>query len=204
MEKRSDSESEIEGFQGESEEDKVARQQRERIRMEKRSDSESEIEGFQGESEEDKVARQQRERIRMEKRKDREREIRLENMKGNMRKNKGDRDDGRDISEKIALGMLKGAGGKLTGEAMYDSRMFNQSAGMDAGFGNEDEYNTYTKPLFDRSGAESIYRPRADAGEAYGDADTQMKELSDTSRFKADKGFKGAEAEVGGKRDAPV
>jgi hypothetical protein len=29
-------------------------------------------------------------------------------MKGNMRKQKADRDDGRDVSERIALGMLKG------------------------------------------------------------------------------------------------
>jgi SNW domain-containing protein 1 len=39
----------------------------------------------------------------------------------------------------------------------------------------------------------------------YGDAETQYKELSDTSRFKADKGFRGAEqSAAGGKRDAPV
>jgi hypothetical protein len=122
-----------------------------------------------------------------------------------MRKNKIDRDEGRDISEKIALGMLKGTGGKLTGEALYDGRLFNQSAGMDAGFGGEDEYNTYTKPLFDRTEAGSIYRPRQSAEDMYGDADTQMKQLSDTSRFKADKGFKGADASAAaGTRDAPV
>jgi SNW domain-containing protein 1 len=76
---------------------------------------------------------------------------------------------------------------------------------MDAGFGGEDEYNTYTKPLFDRAEAGSVYRPRASAEDVYGDAETQYKELSDTSRFKADKGFRGAEqSAVGGKRDAPV
>lgn len=122
-----------------------------------------------------------------------------------MRKNKVDRDEGRDISEKIALGMLKGTGGKLTGESMYDSRLFNQSAGMDAGFGAEDDYNTYTKPLFDRAEADSVYRPKQSAEDMYGDADTQMKQLSDTSRFRADKGFRGTEASAaGGKRDAPV
>lgn len=122
-----------------------------------------------------------------------------------MRKNKVDRDEGRDISEKIALGMLKGTGGKLTGESLYDSRLFNQSSGMDAGFGGEDEYNTYTKPLFDKAEAGSIYRPKQSAEDMYGDADTQLKNLSDTSRFKADKGFRGAEASaMGGKRDAPV
>jgi len=125
-------------------------------------------------------------------------------LQGNMRKNKVDRDEGRDISEKIALGMLKGTGGKLTGESLYDSRLFNQSSGMDAGFGGEDEYNTYTKPLFDRAEASSIYRPKQSAEDMYGDAEQQLKDLSDTSRFRADKGFKGAEQTAGGKRDAPV
>ena len=38
-----------------------------------------------------------------------------------------DRDEGRDVSERIALGMLKGSGaGAATGEALYDSRLFNQ------------------------------------------------------------------------------
>ena len=91
-------------------------------------EQDEEIDGFINESEEEKIARQQRERVRMDRRKEREREIRLENMKGNMRKNKVDRDDGRDVSEKIALGMLKGTG-KLTGESLYDSRLFNQSSG---------------------------------------------------------------------------
>ena len=44
-----------------------------------------------------------------------------------MRKQKVDRDEGRDVSERIALGMLKGSGaGAATGEALYDSRLFNQ------------------------------------------------------------------------------
>jgi SNW domain-containing protein 1 len=118
-----------------------------------------------------------------------------------------DRDEGRDISEKIALGMHTGTG-KLSGEAMYDSRLFNQSAGMDSGFGGDDEYNTYSKPLFEgRSEGSSIYRPKADDSDMYGSADDQLTKLKDTSRFKADKGFKGTEATSsasGGGRSAPV
>lgn len=90
-----------------------------------------------------------------------------------MRKNKIDRDMNRDVSEKIALGMHRGSG-QLTGEAMYDARLFNQSAGMDSGFGAEDEYNTYSKPLFDRAEAASVYRPKRDDSEMYGDVDTQV------------------------------
>ncbi len=92
---------------------------------------------------------------------------------GTMRKNKIDRDLNRDVSEKVALGMHRGSG-VATGEAMYDSRLFNQSAGMDSGFGGEDEYNTYSKPLFDRQEAGSIYRPKQDDSDIYGDVDSQV------------------------------
>jgi SNW domain-containing protein 1 len=132
--------------------------------------------GRYGETDEEKTARLQRERLRIERRKERERELRLENMKGTMRKNKIDRDMNRDVSEKIALGMHKGSG-QLTGEAMYDARLFNQSGGMDSGFGTEDEYNTYSKPLFDRQAADSIYRPKKDDSDIYGDVDTQVRVL---------------------------
>jgi hypothetical protein len=57
--------------------------------------------------------------------------------------------------------------------------------GMDAGFGAEDEYNTYSKPLFERgesAAGSSIYRPRKGDGDVYGDADAQLAKLSDTSR----------------------
>ena len=102
---------------------------------------------------------------------------------------------------------MKGTGGKLTGESLYDSRLFNQSAGMDAGFGNEDEYNTYSKPLFDRDGNKggtSIYRPKKNDDDIYGDADKQLNDLTNTSRFKADKGFKGTSTVTNEKRDGPV
>lgn len=57
---------------------------------------------------------------------------------------------------------------------------------MDAGFGPEDEYNTYSKPLFERgesAAGSSIYRPRKGDGDVYGDADAQFAKLSDTSRL---------------------
>lgn len=153
---------------------------------------------------EDKDARLERERLRIEKRKELEREIRKENLKGNAKKTAEDRNEGRDISEKIALGLHKGTG-KLSGESMFDSRLFNQSAGISSGFGAEDDYNTYSKPLFDRGEATSIYRPKGNDDDVYGNADAQMSKLLDTSRFKADKGFKGAEGGVNaGPRSEPV
>ena len=115
-----------------------------------------------------------------------------------------DRDQGRDVSEKVALGMHRGSG-QLTGEAVFDSRLFNQSAGLDSGFGAEDEYAAFSKPLFDRGEASSVYRPKRDDADVYGDVDAQMAKLQDTSKFKPDKGFKGAEGGTStGGRDAPV
>jgi isochorismate synthase EntC len=61
--------------------------------------------GTAGMNEDERVAAQQRDKLRADRKKDRERELRLENMKGNFKKQKMDRE--RDISEKIALGQLK-------------------------------------------------------------------------------------------------
>jgi len=158
-----------------------------------------------GESDVERVAREQREQLRVERRKEREREARLEGVKGK-RGDKQDRDAGRDVSEKIALGVLKG-GAQLTGEGMFDSRLFNQSSGMDSGFGAEDDYSTYSKPLFARSEvANSIYRPKASDSDVYGDADAQLEKLqAGTARFKADKGFRGTEDYASsGPRSEPV
>jgi SNW domain-containing protein 1 len=72
----------------------------------------------------------------------------------------------RDISEKIALGLAKPT---MSGESMYDSRLFNQTGGMATGF-NED--NPYDKPLFAAQEAvSSIYRPRASAADDDDDDD---------------------------------
>jgi SNW domain-containing protein 1 len=60
----------------------------------------------------------------------------------------------------------------------YDSRLFNQSSGLDSGFGADDEYSAYSKPLFDRTEASTIYRPKRDDTDVYGDVDTQVSFLS--------------------------
>ncbi len=160
---------------------------------------------------------EKRERIRQERRRERERELRMERHKPNRRSHEDDDDNediaikkarlgDRDISEKIALGVHTGSGGDRGG---VDGRLYNQSAGLDSGFGADDEYNAYTKPMFDREGvtSSSIYRPTR--GEGAMDADEQYNKLKSgaTSRFQPDKGFKGAEGgsgAVGGSRNAPV
>jgi SNW domain-containing protein 1 len=161
-----------------------------------------EIPAERGETEDD-VAAKQREKLRIERKREREKEIRLEN---NMDAKKRKLEAERDVSEKIALGVHTGSGG-LGGDV--DSRLYNQTAGMDSGFGAEDEYNTYSKPMFDRGGAaqSSIYRPTR--GETEYNADEQYDKLVDgaTSKFQPDKGFAGAEGGMdvrAGPRTAPV
>ena len=148
------------------------------------------------------VAARQRERLRLERKKERERELRLES---NQELKKQRLEAERDVSEKIALGVHTGHGGGLSGEV--DSRLYNQSAGMDSGFGADDEYNAYSKPLFDRQGvtSSSIYRPTR--GETEYNADEQYDKLMEgaTSKFQPDKGFSGAQGGgSAGPRTAPV
>ena len=41
---------------------------------------------------------------------------------------------------------------------MFDQRLFNQTAGLGHGFGDDDGYNLYDKPLFTDRTAASIYK----------------------------------------------
>jgi SNW domain-containing protein 1 len=160
---------------------------RSRSRSESFSDSEHSDASSQSEGE------RERERIRRERRKEDERELRQSRMGTERRIQMMAREQGRDISEKIALGLAKPT---ASGESMYDSRLFNQSSGFASGF-NEDQ--AYDKPLFAAHDAiSSIYRPKAreddgeDAGETY-------DRISKSNRFE---GFGGTgESE---KRDGPV
>ena len=71
----------------------------------------------------------------------------------------------------------------------------------------EDEYNVFSKPLFDRDqAAKSVYRPSRGEGEDLGDSEQQVKDLRDgaNKRFKPDSGFAGTDATGPVKRDGPV
>ncbi|KAL6760980.1 SKIP/SNW domain-containing protein [Haematococcus lacustris] len=154
--------------------------------------------------------RRKRDEIREDRRRERERERRLESKEAHgSKKSKLTRDRDRDISEKVALGMAK----VNTGEVMYDQRLFNQDQGMSSGFGADDSYSLYDKALFaDRSAVGGLHRPKPvdddedDRGGRGGD-DRGGRGGEDrgirTDKFKADKGFKGAEVSAG-PRAGPV
>lgn len=154
----------------------------------------------------DEAAIAEREAVREEKRREREKELRMSNMGTEMRAKVIAREANRDISEKIALGLAKPTANK---ETLLDSRLFNRES-LSTGFGADDSYNLYDKPLFQgSSAAAAIYRPKGNnAGndEAFGGGtEDGIREELDKDRFqlgRATRGFDGAESnEV---RDGPV
>ena len=110
-----------------------------------------------------------------------------------------DRD--RDVSEKIALGLAQPSGQDM----QFDQRLFNQTAGMDSGFGDEEGYNLYDKRLFEGAGGrDSIYRPRNNAQDLAGDEDSVVESTLKNARFKVDNEFSGASDGPKGARSGPV
>jgi SNW domain-containing protein 1 len=101
----------------------------------------------------------EREYIRQEERRHHERDLRLSRMGPEQRAKYLARESDRDISEKIALGVAQpSAAGQ---DSMYDQRLFDQTSGIGSGFGDEDSYNLYSKPLFGAgsTAAHLIYKP---------------------------------------------
>lgn len=135
--------------------------------------------------------RKEREKLRAERRREAQRELRQKNMGHERRIQMMAREQNRDISEKVALGLAKPTQSK---ETMYDSRLFNQSSGFDTGF-NEDQ--AYDKPLFaDRDALNSIYRPSLNNDDE-DDGGATLNEIQGTKRFETlgrapKEGFKGA------------
>lgn len=162
-----------------------------------RSRSRSATSSSRSDSGDDEAARE-REQMRRERRHEHEKQLRQSRMGTERRIQVMARDQNRDISEKVALGLAKPT---QSTEAMWDSRLFNQTSGFDTGF-NEDQ--AYDKPLFAAQDAiSSIYRPRADMDDDdnEGGGGAEFDKIQKSNRFeilgKAKEGFKGAgDAEV--------
>ncbi|KAJ9604579.1 mRNA splicing protein [Cladophialophora chaetospira] len=151
---------------------------------------------YSSRSDSEDEATRDREAARREKHQENERQLRQSRMGNEKRMQMLAREQNRDISEKVALGLAKPTQNK---ETMYDSRLFNQTSGFDSGF-NEDQ--AYDKPLFAAHDAiNSIYRPTAgnQDDEEYGEeaAAGEMGKISKNNRFevlgRAKEGFKGAD-----------
>jgi len=167
-----------------------------RRRSRSRSDSASSYDSRSGSDFEGGAVRD-RERARREKRDEDQRKLRQSRMGAEKRMQQMAREQNRDISEKVALGLAKPTQNK---ETMYDSRLFNQSSGFDSGF-NEDQH--YDKPLFAaQEAANRIYRPtlNQDDADEEGAGEREMDRIGKSNRFdvlgKAKQGFKGAEVQA--------
>eukprot|EP00929_Paragymnodinium_shiwhaense_P107169 TRINITY_DN73237_c0_g1_i1.p1 TRINITY_DN73237_c0_g1~~TRINITY_DN73237_c0_g1_i1.p1 ORF type:complete len:544 (+),score=179.63 TRINITY_DN73237_c0_g1_i1:131-1762(+) len=149
-----------------------------------------------GEGEEANIAndRQARMDVLNERRREIERDQRLE-LAG--KKNKRGREEERDVSERIALGQ---AAQPTSQEAQFDSRLFNQTAGLDSGYhgGADDAGGVYDKPLFaDRSQA-GIYKFDKERVEQ---TEGRMGHIGGTKSFA---GGDGEEVQSASARNAPV
>ncbi|GAA5892962.1 hypothetical protein JCM5296_003393 [Sporobolomyces johnsonii] len=158
----------------------------------------------EGETEEERRAARERAEMRAERRKEREREMRMSNMGTEQRAKMLAKATGRDISEKIALGLAKPT---LSKDSMLDSRLFNREA-LSSSFGDSDSYNLYDKPLFSgSSAAQAIYKPRGKNvdDEGYELAEEEVQKAMKNDRFGlgvAGRGFEGAD--TGEIREGPV
>ncbi|GAA6019304.1 hypothetical protein JCM10207_001254 [Rhodosporidiobolus poonsookiae] len=106
---------------------------------------------------EERQAVRERRKIAEEHRRERAREMGRANMGKEAQAKYLAKATGRDISEKIALGLAKPT---LSKDSMFDSRLFNREQ-LSSSFGDSDSYNLYDKPLFSgSSAAAAIYKPR--------------------------------------------
>ena len=79
----------------------------------------------------------ERDELRQERHKERQRQRNIDRAAPD-RRSKLERNRERDISEQIALGLPARAAQGTSGDAIFDSRLFNQSKGLSSGF-NDDE-----------------------------------------------------------------
>ena len=169
-----------------------------RRRSRSRSYSGSSYDSRSGSEDEAAAAVREREAARKERREEDKNKLRQSRMGAEKRMQQMAREQNRDISEQVALGLAKPTQNK---ETMYDSRLFNQTSGFDSGF-NEDQH--YDKPLFAaQEAANSIYRPTLNQDDDEGDEEAGRKEMSRIekgNRFdilgKAKQGFKGSDSKA--------
>merc|ERR1719153_2056049 len=146
----------------------------------------------------------ERDELRFERHKDRQRQRNIERAAPE-RRGKLEKERERDISEQIALGMP--AKSQTTGEGLFDARLFNQSKGMDTGFGDDETYGVYDKPWRKEGDtAQNIYRPGKHLDQEMYGGKEDLEAIRNSKRFVADKGFQGTEggATGGSSRAGPV
>lgn len=124
-----------------------------------------------GDDSEDEYSNAEEERERRRIREDRHRErVRNVNIKAGApnKRTKFDRARERDISEQIALGMPKPS---TYGDDVHDQRLYNQTQGLDQGFGDDEDYTVYDKDWKSKQSFSVNYRP----------SESLLKDLSESN-----------------------
>ena len=93
------------------------------------------------EDDEDDAGFRERERLRQDRHRDIQRQMRTSRMKAETKGHSSNMAD-RDVSEKIALGMVAPTAAK-GGEAMYDQRLFRGPEGVSSGFRDDEGTHCY-------------------------------------------------------------
>jgi SNW domain-containing protein 1 len=116
--------------------------------------------------------KEERDKWRNMRRKDIQREKRME-----FSKKKGGKDEDRDISERIALGQAQPS----KKDNMVDSRLYNQTTGLESGYGDEEDYTLYDKPLFTDRSTSQLYK--GVKSNSYMDEDSGEQSKNDSKRL---------------------
>ncbi|KAL9646950.1 hypothetical protein ABK040_013808 [Willaertia magna] len=96
-------------------------------------------------------------------------DIKEKEERARMRGDKRREDNEREISEKITLGQPQKT--NYEGDVEYDSRLLGRESGLDDGFGADDGYNLYDKPLFGESSLTQVYKPSKERIKMFQDLD---------------------------------
>uniref|UniRef100_A0A914P5V7 Uncharacterized protein n=2 Tax=Panagrolaimus davidi TaxID=227884 RepID=A0A914P5V7_9BILA len=88
----------------------------------------------------------------------------------------------------------------INGDTLFDSRLFDQSKGLDSGGIDDETYSAYDKPWRPETNIQRIYRPSKNNETAMAE---DMDRIITTNRFVPEKGFAGA-GEQTGARSGPV
>jgi len=150
-------------------------------------------------TEEEEEAKKERDTFRYINKREQERDRRLDAARN--KKSKSARDADRDISEKVALGQAQPTAAK---ESMYDQRLFNQTSGLESGFGDEDEYNVFDKPLFQDKTAASIYNVKEYNDNLDDEEGGEKNNVEKMLNRAPNRGFDGAAADKKSSRTKPV
>lgn len=132
-------------------------------------------------SDEEDAAAARRRQVREERKREAERELRRSRMGAERKIKTLAREQNRDISERVALGISKPT--KPSGDDQFDSRLFSQvSTGGFSSSVNEDQ--VYDQSLFAAQEAiQSIYRPRGSTADRDDDGQSELDRFASENRF---------------------